>query len=427
MLVALSGGADSLMLCRALLPLRDEAALTISAIHIHHGLRQASDEEETFVRSFCETQGLSLSVKRLRMKGKSNLEARARELRYQAFREALREGEADVLALGHHMDDQAETMLMRMMKGSGATGLSAMRELSGRLWRPMLSVRKQEIRDALTELSQAWREDESNAEPVFQRNALRLQIMPALESISPGATRGMARSALILQDEEDYWQGMASAWLHQHASTRAPCYFLLADPCLDLHIAAQRRVLRMLCGAAGISCAYEHIERLIALLNGSANSQDNLPGDAHALRSRHRLHILPKGTQPAPIGQLAMLPGPAAYQARDALQQALDLDAIEGAILRFRQPGDRILPLGAGGSKPLSEYLTDRLLDRPFRDHWPVLAKGQDVLWVPKIGISQKAAISAKTDRAGLVRYLGRLPDQLDHEDREGDDHHEGT
>ena len=426
-MAALSGGADSLLLARVLLMLREEErALCLSAAHVHHGLRRASDEEEAFVRSFCEAHEIDLYVKRVEVPGHANVEARAREVRYRAFAEAMREAGAEKLALGHHMDDQAETVLMRMMTGAGGTGLSAMREVSGVCWRPMLAVTRRQIRAALRELRQAWREDESNKDPAYRRNAIRLQIMPVLEKISPGSARGMARSALILQDEEDCWQAFVRGWLRQHASTRAPCRFLMTAPCLALHVSARRRVLRGLCETAGIACSFEQVERLLALLASPANSQDNLPGGAHAFRSRNRLHILTKDVSRGSIGQLvSCLALPSIRQ--EAMRQALDLDAIEGAVLRRRQQGDRISPLGAGGSKPLAEYFTDHLLDRPFRDHWPILAKGQEVLWVPGIGISQKAALTASTARAGLVGYLGRLPDRLDQEQEEGEDSHEGT
>ena len=159
MIAALSGGADSVLLLRALRTLREETPFELRVVHVNHGLRENAALDETFCRELCAKWHIPLAVFHVQVDSHGSTEDAARRARYAAFEQAMPAGQAAVLALAHHMDDQAETVLMHLIYGSGMAGLSGMRELSGAFWRPLLSVRRTQIRDALTALHQPWRED----------------------------------------------------------------------------------------------------------------------------------------------------------------------------------------------------------------------------------------------------------------------------
>lgn len=416
LLIGLSGGADSLALALALAGLREELQLQLSCVHVHHGLRASADRDEAFVRSFCEDRALPLQVMHVQVSRQGSMEAAAREARYKAFEEARMACGAELLVLGHHRDDQAETVLMRLLRGSGPTGLMAMRELSHGVWRPLLGIGAEQLRRALQEIGQPFCEDESNQDPRHLRNALRLQALPLLEKLVPGSIQGLARSASILSAENAYWDQFVSGWLLQHASTRMPCLFALVEPLLLLPLAARRRVLRGLCAAHGLQPDFAQVERLDALLEAPPIAWTNLSDGIRAMRSRHRLHLTPPKQQKLPLGELVQLDQPVAFMPKQSLTQAVNLQALEGAVFRHRLPGDLFRPIHAGGSKPLGEYMIDQGVDRPFRDHWPVLARGEELLWLPGISLGDGAAVREGVGKAGMIRYLGRLPDQLNTE-----------
>lgn len=416
LLIGLSGGADSMALTALLRLLREELALALYCVHVHHGLRGASDSEEVFVMDFCRREALPLVIKRLGLIPGPGMEERARKARYQAFRQAMEECAAEELVLGHHADDQAETVLMRLMRGAGSRGLAAMREYHNGIWRPLLPYRRDEILAALADQMPSWMEDESNADTDLRRNALRSLVLPQMERISPGCTKTLCRSALILADEADYWRDFAQTWLKHHASTRLPLSFLMVEDCRKLPIAARRQVLYALCKAAGVQAEFDHIERLNALLEAKPQASENLSGNIRAFRSHLRLHLVPPERCFELPGRLVTCDPPALPGDRRSLSQAFDAEALQGAILRFRQPGDRIAALGAGGSRPLNEYFVDHRIDRPFRDAWPILARGQQVLWVPGVGIADTAAVRDSSARLAGLRYEGLLPDSLNDE-----------
>ena len=409
LMLGLSGGADSMALALVLIVLREQHGFALRCIHIHHGLRTAADLDEAFVRAFCLHHELSLKIKRVHVLRAGSLEAEARAARYEAFYEELAADEGEVLVLAHHMDDQAETMLMRMMAGTGGTGLSAMRERTGAIWRPLLDSRRHDIMQYLMPRGQAWREDESNEDERHFRNALRRRLMPVVEDMSPAAVPNLYRTSIILADEEEYWAGYTRDWLNANASTAPPFLFLMVQPLLEQPIAVQRRVLRALCAQANIALDFAQTQRLVSLLHADAGSITNLPAQVRAYRSRDRLHLMGADPPVLPLGRLDTVSPPAE---RDRRIETFDQAKLDGARLRFRQAGDRIAPLGTDGTQSLKDYLINRHVDRPLRGAWPVLARGQDILWVVGVGMAQTAALDDATNRRVTFRYVGRLPDE---------------
>lgn len=420
-LLGLSGGADSLALMFLLQELQKEVAFELSCVHVNHHLRREADEEAAWLRSLLSGMSVPLLVKDVNVPQGASLEAQARQVRYTAFHQALMETGAQVLALAHHADDQAETMLMRLMHGTGPSGLCAMGERNGNLWRPLLLTPKALLIDFLKQRNQRWIEDATNSDLCILRNAVRHRVTPEMERLSPGAMLRMAKTALLLRDEETAWAAFETRWLWRHARLTPPMVFLMTDPFLSEPLAFRRRLVRRLCGVYRILLDQAQTDALCALPNNVKPDTMNLPRDARALCTRSRLHILfpepermhsPEGRLEADHSDTSVGDG--------RRVQAFDADRLQGAKLRCVRRGDRITPLGMSGSKSMGKYLSDLKIDLPFRTYWPVLAQGSQVLWAIGLGMAQTAAVTADTKNRIRYVYKGALPGDLQQKTEEG-------
>ena len=411
---ALSGGADSVLLLRALHALQEELLFDLRAVHVNHGLRENAALDEAFCRQLCGDMKVPLQVFHVQVSAHGSMEDAARRARYAAFVKAMPSDRSALLALAHHMDDQAETVLMHLIYGSGMAGLSGMRELSGVFWRPLLTIRRRQIRDALTALHQPWREDESNQDTAYTRNYLRAQALPVLEQASASAVPAICRAADILRQEDALLNHLAQNALDGACGT-GEHLFVLLEALATQEPAMQRRMLRVYAGKAGLTLDYEQTERLRALLDAPVGTYANLPCDWRALRTRTRLHLLPPGKaacQPA-ADDLRILPDTGKHDDGRLTQAIPDAVLARGITLRTRRPGDFIRPFGMQGAKKLKDYLIDRQIDLPFRDAWPLVCQGSEVLWVIGVGASEALRTSHEDQAAKLMAYTGMLPDAI--------------
>jgi len=412
-LVGLSGGADSVALLLSLCELRGQGVLKLHAVHVNHNLRENAADDEAFCRNLCKNLDVPLTVKRVNVPRTGSLEAAARQARYTAFAEAMRSCGAKVLALAHHADDQAETMVMHLLYGAGTTGLCGMREMSGSVWRPFLTLRRNQLREYLAAFGQAWREDESNQDAAFTRNRIRAQVMPVLEACGNACVESMGRTAVILQNEDDYLNGIADEWLAMYASASS-FPFIMAEELKALHAAVQRRVIRRYALKLGITLDYASTELVRGILEAENGTIDNLPENWRVMKCAKRLHFLPpEGSaheQESPKGELLVISGEApkdaAYYHQVPKEQAHDL------YLRTRRSGDFIQPFGMHGTKSLKEYMIDIGLDRPLRNAWPLVCRGSEVLWVIGLGASEKLRVVSSEQDAMKLIFTGNLPDE---------------
>jgi tRNA(Ile)-lysidine synthase len=230
--VAVSGGADSVALLLALAEAnREKEALgvVLSAVHVHHGLRGAeADADEGFVLNLCEQLGVPLVMERVDVAARQEseregMEEAARELRYQVFWELMKSGRVDAVATAHTLDDQAETVMMKLLRGAWTEGIGGVapvvenqgQEGRGRIVRPMLGVRREDVEAYLRNRWQAWREDTTNRDVSLTRNRLRLELVPLLRGFNPGIDLALARLAEIARDEEAFWQAEVARLLPQ--------------------------------------------------------------------------------------------------------------------------------------------------------------------------------------------------------------------
>lgn len=417
LLIALSGGADSVALAVLLAEARQAYELTLFAAHVDHGIRPESGDDAAFCRVLCEALDIpfylcAVDVPSAARQSGDGLETAARELRYRQLRRLQNETRSDYIALAHHLNDQAETVLMHLSRGAGLDGLRGMRELdeAAKLYRPLLNMRKSELTDCLRERGFGWREDATNRVADNPRNALRLNVIPEIERWYPRFAEAVSRCARTAQIEGDLMARLTAEYLHDHSADMPLCRWLEVVPLP--HSAILRRAIRALCPE---ELDWEQVNALETLCCQTRGKIDI--GAHYAERTGARLYFVPKrlpAIEPVklsldgetalfPLGKITASRWDAGPIRNDPLRQALNPASLVGAVLRTRQPGDRIRPLG-GGDKLLSDYLIDKKVDRPLRDATPLVATGSRVHWVVGHGISQEAALMPG-DKAILLTF----------------------
>ena len=412
MLVALSGGADSVALLAMLAQARKAQDITLFAAHLDHGIRPESAGDAEWCRQLCARLDVPFYTRRVDVPAEcvrtgEGLESAARRLRYAWLRALRVQLGAEDIALAHHMDDQAETVLMHLGRGAGPEGICGMARRSGELVRPLLGLRKAQLAQWLETQDMTWREDATNAVADNPRNALRMHGIPALEQSYPQFVAAAARCAETARVESDYVDAQTSRWL-ETSLERGPYGARLR---LDdaPHPAILRRALRRLCGR---DVGWEKLCAVAALAEKERGALE-INGSLRAERGRRCLYILdakPPAMREVPLelngataldGVCVVDAAPAApVPVRDdPMRQVLDAAALEGAVLRTRRPGDRFRPLGCG-DRLLSDFLTDRKVDRPLRDALALVAKGDRTLWVCGLGISEDVKLTARNEAA---------------------------
>ena len=442
LLCAVSGGSDSVALLHALCRLRAEAGFRLEACHVQHGLRgEASLEDERFVRALCASLNVSLHVEDAGLTGGMDapgVEARARESRRAIFARLMDALGMDAVLAAHHRDDQAETVLMRLLRGAGADGLCGMRSCvpfgRGVMLRPFLGIGKGELARALAAEGLSHREDESNQSPVTPRNALRLEVIPAMERLFPGAPARIAEAAETLDADARCLDALAERLYEAALAGLPPLSALRRGVLAQAPEALARRALRRWFreGAALLSpppderaLGHGDTLALTALARGAAGGARNLPCGLKAVAGRDYLYLLTQeggplrpetavclpvtaGERAYALGfvRLRQIPaGPDAPAPAHAGEAVLSPAVLAlGPVLRRPRPGDRIRPMGAPGAKPLRRFLTDRRVDLPLRPWLAVLAVENEVLWIPHLCASERLRLTAVP--GGSVRLL---------------------
>lgn len=442
--VAVSGGPDSLALLEALVELSGRLGIRLGVAHFNHRLRgEESDGDEAFVRERALTLGLPFERAAAAHggPGKGNLEAAARRERYAFFEKLLQQGAFDRIATGHTQSDQAETVLFRVLRGTGIAGLSAVRPvLRPGIVRPLLHVSRGEVVEWLEQRGTTWREDSSNKDPRFSRNRLRQELLPRLRSEwNPRVDQALARLGAQAAAEESYWDGVVAetvaslAYSDASGSVEIDCLAARV-----LHPAILHRCLDRLARhtkASGRQFDTQALEQLAAMIQPDGPKQVRLPG-LTALRSCDilllRRELRPQPVAPvevqapsdlsAPDGRSRVLLRFAANHNPSDGRNLLDYNRLYSLHLRTWQPGDR---LGGANQRPLRELFRNSRVPAWERERWPVLAGIADrepvVVWSRGFGTSQAFAASEATSVAVEVteiaangREIRRIEDWTD-------------
>lgn len=285
LVVGLSGGADSVALLDALASLRRRRGFRLVAAHLDHGLRAGSAGDAAFCAELCRGLDVPLRVASADVRGrarreKGGLEQAARRERYAFLRRVREEEKAEAIAVAHTRDDQAETLLLRLLRGAGATGLGGMRPRRGDLVRPLLGVSREEVLAHLRDRGLAWREDPSNADTAHRRNRVRHELLPYLEErFNPGIRAALARTASVLADEAAHVRAEAEALLAGIAREEGGALLLKRVPLAEAPTAIARAAIRQALlrkgGLAQVGAL--HVDQVLRLARAKAPSGRRLP------------------------------------------------------------------------------------------------------------------------------------------------------
>jgi tRNA(Ile)-lysidine synthase len=446
LLVAVSGGADSVALLDALVRLsyREDCRWELSVGHVNHGLRgRESDDDERFVRRLAEGLGLPVDVRRTEVaalaaaRGQS-VEVAARQERYRLLWGVVERRGADFLLTAHTEDDQAETLLLNLLRGAGPIGLGAIHAVSGRLLRPLLSVSRETVLDHVQTRGLAYRLDSSNLDPARTRNRIRHDLIPTLRRTNPAVTRILARSAAIAQTDADFIGREAEDALHalhlevNDQDATADLFVWRA-----LHPALRRAVLRHLVArvlGSPRDVTAGHVATMESLLLRSGSSsrlEHQLPYRLTLLVDGSRFGLTRKLAPPAPAPAPAELQIPGTLQlsvgtlSADALDVAdteevlrlrtvcgpyhalCDADSLGLTLtVRSRRPGGRIRPVGLKGTRKVQDILVDDRVPEAQRDRIVILENHGRIVWIPGHALDERAALRPETTAVVHLWYV---------------------
>jgi tRNA(Ile)-lysidine synthase len=412
---AVSGGADSVALLRRLLEERQALGIVLSVAHVHHGIRgAAADEDAAFVAALATTHGLPFHLHHADAPAAAatlheTLEEAARNLRYSFFRELIAGGHADAVATAHTLDDQAETVLHKLLRGAWTEGLSGIHPVlqveSGSILRPFLENSRATIEAWLLTLQQPWREDASNQDMAHTRNRIRRELLPLLRTFNPQVAAQLARLASISADEEAYWQGELSRLLPplllpgrptrgggRSASTHPEEEMVAIEQARlrELHPAVARRVLRAAARRLGARLNFEQTEQLLGLVESRPGKFD-LPGGITVERSLREIRLNRSSTPPIPGPAYTFsIPGEIRAPEYDlCLQVTRTQDGLAGtsAVLRTWKAGDRVTLAHSRGPKKVAEVLDRLHVLGGARKNWPVVEWEGNIVWMRGVAV----------------------------------------
>jgi len=450
LLVAVSGGPDSVALLSLLHRLARSWRLTLTAVHCNYGLRGAeSDGDESFVREYCRERQLSLVIHRpklIKRRQQSSLQARARDARYDFMKQLAHEVGADHIAVGHTANDQAETLLMWLLRGAGMAGLAGMpyaREDG--IIRPLLAATREEVLAYLDREGLTYRHDSSNEKPLYHRNRIRKELLPVITRLAPAAVRVLQRQADLLREDEQYLAGITNELVRTLVSHDSRGVQRVdRQAFIELPVALQRRLIRAIlqtCDEERRASSLRVVESVRhVFLKGRSGARLSLK-QARVVLGQRSVRFNPaiekdhghetdsrqgeRKALPLPVPsrvywastnqqiQVQLMTRRAAEEMGKAPSQGLasfDADRFsEPLSVRAWQAGDRFSPYGMKGkNKKLQDFFTDRKVARHERGKVPLLVAPEGILWVVGMRQDERFVVRGGTTRC-LVASVSNL------------------
>ncbi len=406
--VGVSGGPDSVALLHMLLQLREDLGFQVHAAHLHHGLRSEADRDQSLVESICREWQVPLSLRRVdvaRMAAeeKMSVEEAGREVRYRFLEDVRREIKGHKIATAHHRGDQAETVLLHLIQGTGARGLQGIVPKRDRIIRPLLDIAKSEIIDYLEYHRLPYRIDSSNFDNNYLRNRIRWELLPLLEQrFNPGMVDVLCRLAAVMREENRYWDELVGEAMDEVVQEGEEVPLTVGVERLQaLPLALKRRLIYQILRRAGSRrVSWDDVERVVGLLS-QPESGHRVPVSG-GLWVRKSYDVLEFGIEEtAPVDFCYELEVPGQIEIKEIgllvsarlLSEAPKVMTAETAVfdwealkkplfIRSRRPGDTFRPLGLGGSQKLKKYLIDKKIPRSQRERIGILAADDEIYWV---------------------------------------------
>jgi tRNA(Ile)-lysidine synthase len=434
--VAVSGGADSVALLGLLLELREHLGIVLSVVHFHHQIRGAdADADQQFVAGLAQAHGLELHLAAgdtpaTAASERLSLETAARGLRYGCFGELISIGRLDKVATAHTLDDQAETVLLKLLRGAGTRGLAGIyprvevhREgegAHGAVVRPLLTTRRAELREYLEGIGQPWREDASNLDLRHRRNRIRHTLIPVLErEFNPNLAQRLGELAEIARAEEEYWQSEVGRVVVEQQPISIRSLSLLP-------LALRRRLLRAVALSHGLNLDFEQVEQILEAAAGSSAKPKRVDlGDGwRALRVGDRLEFRRAPGESdlrrcaTDYDYLLAVPGEILVQEAGLVVRVERVERGEGwngnvlstkvlaspLQLRNWRPGDRFWPAQTKEPKKVKELLQQRHVPPEQRRSWPVILSGSEIVWMRGFPVPEHLQPSPNETEAVLIQ-----------------------
>lgn len=405
--VGLSGGRDSMALLHYLLSKKEDLDVDIKAVCVDHGIRECSSEESKKVKDFCDRLGVQCKLYKVdcvsySKENKLTLEQSARELRYACFEDAIKSGFCEVIATAHHLSDNTETVLMRILRGTGIKGLCGIAEEREGYIRPFLGVKREEIDRYIEENKIEYFEDETNTDTKYTRNFIRHDVLPEIKKRYPSVDESIERLSKLARSDEEYFDAITDGKL---LTLGLGAYGVLVEDAT--YDAIFSRLVRKAFYKLGVTADVEdrHIELIKNLLSGENGDSLDMPYGACVSLEYDKLVFYKKrdiSSEEILYDECEMeIDLGEGYRSRKTSNRekgglCIDFDKARGGVFRYRREGDSFKRFG-GGTKSLGDYFTDIKFPKRLRDEVVVLAKGSEVLVVLGVEISDKVKVDDNT------------------------------
>ena len=423
-IVGISGGGDSVCLLFLLSRYQKRRPFHLLGIHVNHGIRgQEALRDQEYAKKLCERLGVpftvyTYSVPAIAQQEKRSLEEAGRMVRRRAFEEkAASLGKKAVIALAHHENDNAETVLHNLIRGTKAAGMGGIRPIQeigeGVTYiRPLLKVTREEIETYLRQQKIPWMIDSTNQELEYTRNRIRHRIIPEMEKINPKAVSHIAQAADTFQAIEEYLNGQADMLYKEYVEQRENGYWIRKELFLEKELMQSyviRIVLERVAGKKQDFTAF-HVESILSLGKGRTGASVSLPGGVLASQVYGDLYVRLPDSGEAPLKELELEIFP--WENQQILEKTytkwFDYDKIKSSLeIRHRKPGDFLTITDTGGRKKIKDYFIDCKIPREEREKLTLLAEGSHILWVVGYRISQYYKVTSQTKTVLKVHVKG--------------------
>jgi len=432
-LVGFSGGADSTALLSALWHLKSKLNFSLLAAHVNYNLRgDDSKEDAEFVKEFCFSRNISLVIKDMEMDEAGNLENNAREIRFDYFNQLAKLYKVNKIALGHNKGDQAETILFRLFRGSGYTGIKGITPTDGKLIHPLISFSRDEIIEFLNYEKIQWREDKTNQENIYSRNMIRNELIPWIkENMNPNVIEKLYNTGKIFLETDEIMMELAKRRIlkakvkHDKTDFRFSLKVLRRTrPALRFYI--YKNIFHQITGSEK-NFYHNNFEEIESIIYSPGSKKINLPKKVYVYKEydeiifsnkakltivdvnnrkeisslRHRLVFEDKRIIFSKLKKIKQ----SRHLYEDKFTNYLDLDQIKfPLIIRHRQAGDRFYPLGMENPKKLKDFFIDEKVPKFERDNVLIVSDSEKILWVAGLRIDNRVAITEKTHNILKIR-----------------------
>lgn len=430
--LGVSGGADSVALLDILYDMSVEYDLKLHVVHVNHGLRGlAADNDQKYVEDICRQRNIScrifkFDVAEIARKEHLTSEEAGRKMRYYAFETVANEVCADKIATAHHMNDNTETLLFNILRGSGLTGLCGIRPIRGKYIRPLIKTSRAEIENYLRLKNIPWCTDITNNETFFTRNKIRHELLPYIrDNFNPSAENALQRMSELCCDDNDFIDSVANKCISDFTLKQDSTYVTLdKEKFNSQHIAIKRRMIRHILEKLSVSLKdvhMVHVDNCIKMVESSDSGAYVYVGNCRVGLEQNGIHFSIKDVcddfevyvamdSECYIPQIKSRVVIKSVHERGTSSKNrvyVSADDIDLPLLvRNRRNGDRIKPFGVNGEKKLKDYFIDKKVPLSERNNIPVFVHNNKILWIGGYCISEDCRITSNTDKILMLEII---------------------